>query len=119
MTTATAPRRAKRIAHTTATKTHPRRAAPRPARKSGVVSMVAIGTVLVLGAAAFALAVFEPRTKELLRRGLKEVESAARELPSRLPHVSLPAPSLHGLENVGRQIADAGQRLVRAAADRF
>lgn len=78
-----------------------------------MASLVATGTVIVLGMAALAAAAFDPRVGRLVRTGFDDV----RDRLDDLPEVSLPR-----LESLTRQFADVGQRLgglIRATADRF
>jgi hypothetical protein len=116
---------AKPIAARRPARPHSRRSGPsaaaRTGKRLGLITLVALGTLVVLGTAALALAAVDPRADAALRRGLKDARNAARDLPSHLPSVSLP--SMHSLENVAHQIADTGQRLVGqirdAARERF
>jgi hypothetical protein len=119
--------KAKRTVRNARTKVHPRRVARQVARSSrswGVISIVAVGTVVVLGAAAFAAAAFDPRVEETFRRGWRDASGAVRNLPSHLPdHLpEVSMPSMSSLENVARQFSEAGQRLgslIRGTANRF
>jgi hypothetical protein len=90
-------------------------------RLLGIASLVTVGAIVVLGTAALAVAAVDPRADALIRRGLREARDSARQLPSQLPEVHLP--SVHRLESVAHQIAEAGQKLVGqirdAARDRF
>jgi len=85
----------------------PRRPTRRRGRRLGLASLLTLGTLVVLGTAALVLVAVDPRTDAVVRRGLSDARSAARQLPS----VRLPAPSLESLENLARQIGDAARGL--------
>jgi hypothetical protein len=115
-------RAAKRIVRRTAAKTAAARRTVAPlathrARRIGIISLIAVGTLVALGAAAMIAAAVDPRAEELLRRGWRDARNAVDDLPSRLPEVSLGR-----LESLAGQIAELGQRLgsfARATASRF
>jgi type II secretory pathway component PulF len=125
-TTATAARTARRTA-TKAKRVVRKASAHVPARRVKaatraivtwrMASLVATGTVIVLGMAALAAAAFDPRAGRMLRAGYEGARDTLDDLPSHLPDVSLPR-----LESLTRQFADVGQRLgglIRATANRF
>lgn len=125
-TTTTAARTARRTA-TKAKRVVRKASAHVPARKVKaatraivtwrMASLVATGTVIVLGMAALAAAAFDPRVGRMVRVGFDDVRDRLDDLPSHLPDVSLPR-----LESLTRQFAEVGQRLgglIKATANRF
>ncbi len=112
--------KAKRIVRNARAKVHPQRVvrqAARTGRTVGIVSLVAIGTILVLGAAAIAAAAYDPRAEEFLRRAARQARDTVGNLPSHIPDV--PAPALHRLEALASQISETGQRLGNMVRSRF
>ncbi|HEY1632143.1 MAG TPA: hypothetical protein VGF56_12580 [Rhizomicrobium sp.] len=86
----------------------------RTARRAGIVSLIAVGTLAALAAAVLVAAAVDPRADAMLRRGWRSARGAFDGAMDDLPDVSLGR-----LESLGGQITELGQRLSSAVRARF
>ncbi|MGH6872429.1 MAG: hypothetical protein ACREHE_13080 [Rhizomicrobium sp.] len=105
-------RTARRIARKTRAA---RRTAAPTALSRNLTMLVVIGAVAALTAAAVAVAIFDPRAEEAVRRSWRYARDSVRDLEDDLP-------SPRRLQAVAQRFSDAGQQLgdlVRTTAERF
>jgi len=120
MATATNTRAAKRVVRKARAKTASARHAVAPiarnraARRAGIISLIAVGTLAALAAAVVIAATVDPRADAMLRRGWRTARGAFGDALDDLPEVSLGR-----LESLGGQITELGQRLSGAVRARF